>query len=314
MKNFWLYLALIIFCNLAAQSSQELYWQAKNSPVNFKNLYQQAARKEPTSIYAQKSLMELGKLELLERNYEQALEYLRKIDNDSLKQKEFWLAKVYFKLSEYEKAIVSAQNFISDNKEEKDYYSHIESMYFIIAESYIKKELYYKALSNLDYLRQSRFINNNLPLLRYKIGYCHEKMRDYEQALQDYKKLKRDFPYNQYSYLAEERMLQMGQQNLVEFELDNFSTITSPNPSKAATGEGLNVYLQIGAFSTPDRAEKQGKKAMQLGLNFSVFPKKVDGTTLYIVAVGPFDNGELDKAIEKLNNAGINSFVIKRYE
>jgi septal ring-binding cell division protein DamX len=53
---------------------------------------------------------------------------------------------------------------------------------------------------------------------------------------------------------------------------------------------------------------------MELGLNFSVFPKKVNGKTLYIVAVGPFQNGKLNQAIEKLNAAGINSFVIKRYE
>lgn len=315
MKNLVLIFSIFLFGSLLASSSQELYWQAKNSPTNFQKLYIKAFQQDPESLYAQKSLLELGKLELLNRNYEAALEYLKKVTNPSLQDKEFWLAKTYFKLGKYDYAIISAQNFISDSKDNQANFSKIETAYFLLAESYIEENLYYKALSSLEFLRKSKYIQNNLPLLRYKIGFCHEKMKDYEQALRDYKKLKQDFPYHQYSYLAEERLMQMNREKVIDIDLENFSTLSNgKQPSKAATGEGLNVYLQIGAFSTPQRAEVQGKKAMELGLNFSVFPKKVNGKTLYIVAVGPFQNGKLNQAIEKLNAASINSFVIKRYE
>jgi len=315
MKFRLILLSLLIFVNLAAASSQELYWQAKSSPADFQELYQKAYQKDPESLYAQKSLLELGKLQLLNRNYETALQYLKKVTNASLQDKEFWLAKTYFKLKKYDNAIISSQNFISDAKDNQSKYSEIETAYFLLVESYLQKDLYSKALRNLEYLRKSKYIQNNLPLLRYKIGLCHEKMKDYEQALKDYKKLKRDFPYHQYSYLAEERMMQMSRDKVVDIELDSFSTLANgKQPSKAATGEGLKVYLQIGAFSSTKRAEVQGKKAMNLGLDFSIFPKKVSGKTLYIVAVGPFQNGTLNSAIKKLNDAGINSFVIKRYE
>src|SRR6056297_665587 len=117
MKTVLLFFSFLLFLNLVAASSQELYWQAKNSADNCVKLFEKAFQKEPKSLYAQKSLLELGKLELLNRNYKNALGYLKKVTNPNLQDKEFWLAKIYFKLENHNNAIISAQNFIADAKD-----------------------------------------------------------------------------------------------------------------------------------------------------------------------------------------------------
>jgi len=117
------------------------------------------------------------------------------------------LAKAYLKDDQWENAIISSQNYIFENENE----DKIEDLYFIIAEAYLSRKIYKRALNTLEYLRTSKYIHNQIPLLFYKIGNCYEFMSKYSEALKYYKKLKLDFPYDPYTYLAEDRIFQLKQ-------------------------------------------------------------------------------------------------------
>ncbi len=280
--------------------------KAKIEQNDFKQAFQDIFIKYPDTYYGQLSLLELAKIELLKRNYEQAIIYLKKIYNPDVETKQYWLAKCYLKSENYDSAIISAQNYIfdSENKEK------IETAYFIIIEAYIQQNMFKRALNTLEFLRNSEFINNNIPLLHFKIGYCNEKIKKYEEALKSYQKLKIDFPYHHYSYLAEDRIFNLTRNEKFKIAPSNIQ----PN-NKIDQEKKLRKFLQVGAFSTRKNAQKHASDIKNiLNHSYIVFEKVINGKNLFIVAFGPYENDKnLNKAKQTLGKKGINSFLIQKY-
>ena len=278
-----------------------------------KALYEKVYDEDSDSFYGQKSLLELAKYNFFKRDYENAISFLKKIHNQKISDKQYWLAKSYLKLGKYQLSIISSQVFIAESEDNVE----IENAYFLIAEAYLQQKMYKRAFNTLESLRTSKYINNNIPLLHYKMGICKEQQGKFEQALMFYKKLKQDFPYHQYCYLAEDRIYNLKKDDKLEIDLTEINTFRKEEPieeSKAATGEDLKIYLQVGAFGSEDRAEKLGKKVKVIGYKYIVFSKIKNNSKLYIVAAGPFDeNDNLKKVMQKLKKNDIESYVIKRY-
>ncbi len=276
-------------------------------------LYEKIYKEDQDSLFGQLSLLELAKYSFFKRDYENAVSFLKKIYNQKISDKQYWLAKSYLKLGKYQLSIISSQVFIAESENNVE----IENAYFLIAEAYLQQKMYKRAFNTLESLRTSKYINNNIPLLHYKMGICKEQQGKFEQALMFYKKLKQDFPYHQYCYLAEDRIYNLKKDDKLEIDLTKINTFRKEEPieeSKAATGEDLKIYLQVGAFGSEDRAEKLGKKIKVIGYKYIVFSKIRNNSKLYIVAAGPFDeNDNLKKAIQKLKKNDIDSYVIKRY-
>jgi tetratricopeptide (TPR) repeat protein len=259
------------------------------------------------NYYGQSALLELAKINILKREYKISLKYLKKISDPKITEKEYWMANAYLKSGKNDKAIISAQNFIFKTED----IEKTENAYIIIAEAYINQKVFKRALSTLETLNTSQYINNHIPLVRFKIGYCNEMSGNFEEALRSYKKLKTTFPYHQYTYEAEVRM-QVIAGNIDIPEIDDTAVVNHPKTeSKSAKGE-YDVFLQVGAFSSTNNAENLGKRVMGLGFNFSVFPKNKNGKKLYVVAVGPFEGDNLKPAIARLKENGLDSFVLKR--
>ena len=227
------------------------------------------------------------------------------------------MANAYLKNSQFDSAIISAQNFIFESNDK----NLIESAYFLIAEAYINQKSYSRALNTLEFLRNSEFIENNIPLLHYKVGYCQEMLGNYDSALNSYKKLKIEFPYHQYSYLAEDRIYQLTKMRIPEItdqDLQEYRTAENKNEDDQET-ENINYqvtmkYLQVGAFSKRSNAEDLADKIRGfLKDDYIIFSKTVKEKTLHILAYGPFDNDTaLKKVKNKLEEKGYSSFTIRR--
>ena len=306
---------ILIASSFCILTEQEKFFQAKNETdiVTMQTLYKNIYEESNDSFYGQYSLLELAKLDFFKREYKNAILLLKKIHDQKILDKQYWLAESYLKLGKYQLSIISSQIFIAESEDNMK----IEKAYFLIAEAYIQQKMYKRAFNTLESLRTSKYIKNNIPLLHYKMGICKEKQAKFEQALMFYKKLKQDFPYHQYCYLAEDRIYNLKKDEKVELDLSQINTFRQEEPeeeSKAATGEDLKIYLQIGAFGSEDRAEKLGKKVKVIGYEYVVFSKIKNNNKLFIVAAGPFDeNDDLKKAIQKLKKNDLDSYVIKRY-
>ncbi|MCK4695340.1 MAG: hypothetical protein KAT74_06245, partial [Candidatus Cloacimonetes bacterium] len=140
MKKYLFILFLMISLTLLFPEEVDLEKLYKNAKAkieqnDFKQAFQDIFIKYPDTYYGQLSLLELAKIELLKRNYEQAIIYLKKIYNSDVETKQYWLAKCYLKSENYDSAIISAQNYIFDSKNKEK----IETAYFIIIEAYIQQ-------------------------------------------------------------------------------------------------------------------------------------------------------------------------------
>lgn len=313
MKRILSLLLIALFAALMPAAEDELLYHQAMDQLDADLLRQDLTllvNRYPDSHFAQLAWLELGKMELLARNYSAAESHLLKISDSHITDKQYWLAKSYFNQENYQAAIVSSQNyiFLSQDKDK------IESSYFLIIESYIRQKMFVRALNNLEYLRNSEYIRNQIPLLHYKTGYCHEQMNNIAEAVNAYRKLKLDFPYHEYSYLAEDRIYELMKNNTLDPALTELPLPVSDNHNIQPSER--NSYLQVGAFSNRENADKQGMAVKEiLNNSYIIFPKQANGKTLFIVAMGPYaDKSELEKDKLLLGKNNINSFEIKRYE
>jgi len=316
-KNLFIFWMIAIFVTtiFSISTQENLFQQAQKETniTNMKFLYEEIIKEDNDSLFGQRALLELAKYNFFKREYKNAISLLKKIHHKEIFDKQYWLAKSYLKTEKYQLSIVSSQIFIAESVDNVK----IENAYFLIAEAYLEQQMYKRAFNTLESLRTSKYINNNIPLLHYKMGICKEKQGKFEQALMFFKKLKQDFPYIQYCYLAEDRIYNLQKNDKLDIDLSEINTFRKEEPveeTKAATGQDLKIYLQVGAFGSEGNAEKFGKKVKVIGYKYIVFSKIKDNSKLYIVAAGPFDeNDDLKKAIQKLKKNDINSYVIKRY-
>ena len=271
--------------------------------------YTELIEKDAQSYSGQRALFELAKISMLNREYEKAEALFRQIFDERITDKEFWLAKCYLKLEDATRAIISSQNFICDSSD----ITKIESAYFIIAEAYIISSQYKRALNTLESLRTSAYIQNYIPLMYFKKGYCQEKLKKYTGAVTMYKKLKLEYPYHELSFIAEERIYNIQDSELIDFEVLE-KRVVKTTKETLKSGNELKMYLQAGAFGAVKNAEKLGSKITNIGYSYIIFDKMKNGKKLYCVAAGPFENSnKVKNAISKLKNNQINSYMIKRY-
>jgi len=316
-KNIIIILAVFWIAMIQADdsSTDRSYLQIKSqvdqkvNKIEYENIFMS----DPNSFSGQSALLDLGKIELLERNYDQALHYFKKIFHNDITVKEYWIAKCYLLKGEPDSAIISAQNYIYSALDN----NKIETSYFIIAEAYIDKGLFTKALNTLNYLKNSENIQNNIPLLHYKMGFCNEKLGNYEKALTYYKKLKLDFPYHEYTYLAEDRIYKLSSENKIEIDLKDVLINDNekvPDDSDNLPDKEMKKFLQVGAFSKKKNAEKHAEDINKSFTgSYIVFEKDSNGKTLFIVAFGPYETSKLlNDAKEALLKKGYSSFEIKR--
>jgi len=310
------YITIIFISSIFGVSTQDdLYNNAKvetnanKAIILYENIYNQ----DNDSVFGQLSLMQMAKINFFKRDYKNAISLLKKVHHKKILTKQYWLAKSYLKIEKYQLSIISSQVFIA----ESDDIAKIEDTYFLIAEAYLQQKMYKRAFNTLESLRTSKYIKNNIPLLHYKMGICKEKQEKFEQALMFYKKLKQDFPYHQYCYLAEDRIYNLNKKDKININFSEINSFRKEKPieeSKAATGKDLKVYLQVGAFGSEESARKLGKKVKVIGYEYIVFSKIKNNNKLHIVAAGPFDEkNDLKKIMQKLKENNLNSYVIKRY-
>ena len=87
---------------------------------------------------------------------------------------------------------------------------------------------------------------------------------------------------------------------------------TPTAPAKPAPGTQTTYYLQAGAFRTEGDAQAMQARILMLGLQSTVQPVQVNGSTLHRVRVGPFKGiDEMNRSRATLSNAKIETTVVR---
>lgn len=88
--------------------------------------------------------------------------------------------------------------------------------------------------------------------------------------------------------------------------------VAAATPATPAPGTQTTYYLQAGAFRTEGDAQAMQARILMLGLQSTVQPVQVNGSTLHRVRVGPFKGiDEMNRSRATLSNAKIETTVVR---
>ncbi len=278
---------------------------------SFKN----ALRLDPNYSEAR---MNLGILYMRQGKYNFALEYLEQAADDELFPKKhiayYNLAKVYKALGENKEYIYYLEKAINYNP------LYLEAQ-IELAEAYKEVGEYEKALKIYKQL-----VNNGYddPYILYKLAEVHYLMGDYPKARALIKRLLYDYKLTEEQKQKVRNLLTQvliaQQRKVISFEnISQQKEDISEKPEKVKneaeemknnkkTNEG-SYYVQIGAFSTKERAERLVKSLKVKGLERL---KIVETQGIYKVLYGGFKTPEeAKKAKNELKNLNIYGFIVE---
>jgi tetratricopeptide (TPR) repeat protein len=270
----------------------------------------------PETFYGQKSILELAKISMLERNYQQSLEYLKGVDSSILPENDFYLAKAYLKTQRFQDAIKSAQEYITRIQDEEKK----EIAYLLIVEAYIENGQYQLALKTLDSMRVNDYIVSSSALVKYKTGYCQEMLDRNREAIESYKTVIVQHPYTEYSFQAEKRLYDLTVASATKIDYsDLIPTETElvdraqPTTPKVPQADGTEkIYIQVSAFTSQENALSYSQHLQDQQYENIVFTKPVGNQIYHVVAIGPLTSREAARAMqaEVKRNLNVDSFII----
>lgn len=293
----------------------------------------------PKTHYAQKSLLELGNLFLLDRNYDRALAYYNKITEPDFSEKHFWIANLYFQKGDYSNAIASGNQYIRLSKSSQKQ----EDIYYLIADSYINLNQYNNAINTLKKLLTSSIQIGEEQYLRYRYGYASELLGNKLEAVSQYQQGYEIDRFSQLAYLIEDRLFEMRARygstidlsflypytasplpDIVLAEQNKTDNVTeSVNPDTTSSVKDLvpkeidaakqkGLFLQAGRFSMQNNAFNLCEKIISLGLVAQYYKSTQFKDVSWVVLVGPYQTQfEAVKAKNLLTENSIDSFIIQ---
>ncbi|MDD2228617.1 MAG: SPOR domain-containing protein [Candidatus Cloacimonetes bacterium] len=299
--------------------------------------HEQLIAKYPKSSYAQMSLLELGKLQILERNIEEAKASLKKISSTGLMERFYWLGLCAWWQDDYTSAINHAENYLRmDAKGE-----YCEAAHYLIAECYLSQKKAYSAITTLGKLQKLNLQDVDEQYLLYRLGFAYEQSDKLKDALGYYQQGYELDNYSQIAYLIEDRLFEIRSRNksvdisfLYPYSLLQIPIITeepntpivtitpapqTPKPTEMQTPNApvklkakptAGYWLQAGRFSLEANANKLVINIRLLSLPAVYYEDVSRGKISWVVLCGAFEEkAKAEAAKSQLVSSDINCFV-----
>jgi tetratricopeptide (TPR) repeat protein len=300
--------------------------------------HEQLVSKYPKSDYAQMSLLEIGKLQILERDIEAAKSSLKKISSTVLMERFYWLGLCAWWQDDYTGAINNAENYL--RMAAKGEYT--EAAHYLIAECYLNQKKAYSAVTTLNKLQSLKLSDVDEQYLLYRLGYAHEQSDKLIDALGFYQRGYELNKYSQIAYLIEDRLFELRSRSksidisfLYPYSLLQIPTepetppqqptVTNPPTSPipdAPIGQTPNApvklkakpnsgyWLQAGRFSQEANANKLVINIRLLNLPAAYYEDVSGGKKTWVVLSGAFEEkAKAEAAKTLLVSNDINCFV-----
>lgn len=294
-------------------------------------LHKQNCEKFPSAHYAQKSMMELAKLNILSHETDSALAYLRRITSSELNERFYWLAMCSAEKDIWQDVINHGENYLKVGTDEQ----MVENCYFLIADAYMRQKKYLSAASTLTRLGSAKGHPIDEQRYYYSLAYAYESGDKIPDALAAYRRAYEINKFSQLAYQIEDRLfdLRSGNSNVdisflypyTELVLpDSVGTETPPpvtpvnpvvsdgQPQKTSGRPSSGYYLQAGRFSVSDNAFSRAKEILAFGYPSLYFEEKQNGKSTWVVMSGPFTSQiDADGARTRLLSSKIDCFTVK---
>lgn len=252
--------------NCSDEDNALFYKEKLNIKVSGPDNYNKISNTSSSESLKDKALLEIVNLKFLKREYQQIIDLLNSKSCSNVDVL-YWKALACYKTGDYNAAISEAEKVIKYSSD----CGLSELSYITIADSYIKLGDHNKAISKLEELKNSQFINH-IPVVHLKTAHCCIKLGKYNLAAGYLKKIIKDYPFSQYSLQAEEMYTGIiGKYDHAVTIKDPVTKNTIPEEVKevkttpAVSVNENCVYLQTGAFSARKNAEKQLQSLKNMG-------------------------------------------------
>ena len=304
--------------------------------------HQWLIEKFPQSPYAQKSLLELGKIFILDRKIEEATLYLRRITSPDIIERFYWLGLCAWWKDDYTTAISNCENYL--RLEPRGEFA--EKSYYLIADCYLAQKKAYSAVTTLLKLQNAKLREIDEQYFYYRLGYAYELSDAPIDAINAYRKGYELDRYSQVAYDIEDRILEIKrskpnidisflypysplQVTIVQEEQPDTLKLGVPaetKPSTSTVSPKLEVrqdapvklkekpkegyWLQAGRFSVESNANRLVINIRLLNIPAAYYEDISGGKKSWVVVCGSFpDRTQAEEAKELLATNDINSFI-----
>lgn len=294
--------------------------------------------KFPKSDYAQKSLLELGKIYCLERKIEEASLSLRRITSPELIERFYWLALCAWWQDDYATAINNCENYLRLEPRGE----LAEKAYYLTADCYLAQKKAYSAVTTLNKLQNARLPEIDEQYFYYRLGYAYEQSDKHLEAISTYRKGYEQDRYSQVADLIEDRLLELksrkpnvdisflypypklqivvAQDTLNQVQNTEQKSACPVSVSKIETKQNTPVklkekpkdgyWLQAGRFSLENNANRLVINIRLLNIPAAYYEDTSGGKKSWVVVCGSFpDRTKAEEAKELLATNNINSFI-----
>jgi len=285
----------------------------------------------PSSLYGQMALLEIAKLNILDREIAQAMNNLKKITSTEMIEKSYWLAFCSYQQNDYQNAINHAENFLRLSKTNL----YLEDTYFLIVESYISLRQANSAVKTLNKLKAINGFPTDMQFFYFRLGYAYELSGNRQDAVASYRDGYLLNKFSQVAYLIEDRLFELRtsfgssidlnflypytELSITPVDTGTAPTISTPLPIidqktdlKADAKPSGEYLIQAGRFSSESNASKLVVKMRSLELPSVYYEALQNKQKTWVVVCGPYNTQQdADAAHTKLKDNDIDSFITK---
>lgn len=302
-----------------------------------KPVFNQNIERYPSTYYGQMSMLELGKILLLEHDLQGCHSILRRITHPDIVDRLYWQAVCSMQLDQHEDCISFADSFIRLSGTN----ALIEKAFYLMADSQMTLRRYQNAVSTLNRLKDKPGLPSDEQYFYYQLASAYEKAGNITEAVANYRRSYESNKFTQVAYQIEDKLFALRSTNRSQVDIsflypytelnipvpsDSIGTANPQNtvslpvvtggttlePRRVNVRPNSGYYLQAGRFSVEANALSRANEICTKNLQSLYFPEQQGGRNTWVVMSGPFSSAaEAETARNLLISHNIDCFAVR---
>ncbi len=302
-----------------------------------KPVLNQNIERYPGTYHGQMSMLELGKILLLEHDLQGCKNTLRRITHADIVDRLYWQAVCAMQMDQHEDCISFAESFLRISGTNP----LVEKAFYLMADAQMTLRRYQNAVSSLNRLKDKPGLPSDEQYFYYQLASAYEKAGNITEAVVNYRRSYESNKFTQIAYQIEDKLFALRSTNRSQVDIsflypytelnipvpsDSLSSGTQQNtasnpvvpnsstlePQRVNARPNSGYYLQAGRFSVEANAVSRATEICTKNLQSLYFQEQQGGRSTWVVMSGPFSSAaEAETARNLLISNNIDCFAVR---